>query len=242
MPVLDISPNINSQAAGVLQFFRDGQDPASQGFTVDSSGVITATSATFSGTVTAAGITATGPAAYTGATAATDVIRAKVTGDANQRFIVDADGTLNWGDGTAVQDVNLYRYAANGLATDDAFKLAAAAILLLGAAGDVNLYRSAGGTLATDNDLTLAVAGKGLQVKEGSNAKMGTATLVAGTKVVSTTAVTATSRVFLTAQSVGGTAGALAVTARTAGTSFTITSTSGTDTSTVAWLIVEPSA
>lgn len=107
-------------------------------------------------------------------------------------------------------------------------------------ARDTNLYRSAAATLATDGSLVLAVAGAGLKVKEGTNATMGTATLVAGTVAVSTTAVTANSRVFLTAQNTGGTPGALRVSARTPGTSFTITSTSGTDTSAVAWWIVEP--
>ena len=86
-----------------------------------------------------------------------------------------------------------------------------------------------------------ASAGQGVQVKEGTNAKMGvTGAMTAGAITVSTTAVTATSRIFLTAQTTGGTAGALRVSARTAGTSFTITSTSGSDTSTVAWFIVEP--
>lgn len=88
--------------------------------------------------------------------------------------------------------------------------------------------------------VTNNVAGYGLQVVEGTNAKMGTATLVAGTVTVSTTAVTASSRIFLDNQSLGGTAGFLRVSARTAGTSFTITSSSGTDTSTVAWMLVEP--
>lgn len=105
---------------------------------------------------------------------------------------------------------------------------------------DTDLYRSAAGILATDNHFAIAVAGQGLQVKEGTNAKMGTAVLVGGTVVVNTTAVTANSRIFLTAQNTGGTAGALRVSARTAGTSFTITSSSGTDTSTAAWFIVEP--
>lgn len=91
-------------------------------------------------------------------------------------------------------------------------------------------------------DFAISVAGKGLQVKEGANAKMGTATLVAGAVVVATTAVTANSRIFLTVQTLGTVAApkAIAVTARTAGTSFTITSADGTDTSVVAWLLVEP--
>lgn len=92
---------------------------------------------------------------------------------------------------------------------------------------------------ASDN-LVIATAGKGLQVKEGSNAKMGTATLSGGGATVATTAVTASSRIFLTNQSAGGTPGFLRVGTVTAGTSFTITSSSGSDTSTVAWFIVEP--
>lgn len=87
----------------------------------------------------------------------------------------------------------------------------------------------------------LQTLGAGYSVKEGANAKMGTAVLVGGTVVVNTTAVTANSRIFLTAQTTGAAPGALRVSAVTAGTSFTITSTSATDTSTVAWIIFEPS-
>jgi hypothetical protein len=95
-------------------------------------------------------------------------------------------------------------------------------------------------SIFSGGDIACDVAGKGFKVKEGSNAKMGTATLVAGTVTVSTTAVTASSRVYLTIQTNGGTVGVPYVSARTAGTSFAITSTSGTDTSTVAWILIEP--
>ena len=90
-------------------------------------------------------------------------------------------------------------------------------------------------------DVKLLVAGKGLYVKEGTDCTMGVDTLVAGTVTVNTTKVTANSRIFLTTQSPSGTLGAVYVSARTAGTSFTITSLNVLDTSTVAWLIVEPS-
>jgi hypothetical protein len=92
-------------------------------------------------------------------------------------------------------------------------------------------------------DIKSQVAGGGLYLKEGTNATMGTATLVTGVKVVNTTKVTANSRIFLTTQSLGTVAApkAVAVTARTAGTSFTITSADATDTSVIAWMIVEPS-
>jgi hypothetical protein len=106
---------------------------------------------------------------------------------------------------------------------------------------DCTLERQAAGILQlTSTDLDIATAGKGLRVAEGSNAKMGTTALVAGSKVVSNTAVTANSRIYLTSQADGGTPGWLRVSARTAGTSFTITSSSGTDTSTVAYLLIEP--
>lgn len=90
-------------------------------------------------------------------------------------------------------------------------------------------------------DLIANLAGKGLRVKEGTNARMGTATLAAGTVTVSTTAVTANSRIFLTHQTPGAAPGALRVDSRTAGTSFVVKSANAGDTGTFAWMIVEPS-
>jgi hypothetical protein len=78
-----------------------------------------------------------------------------------------------------------------------------------------------------------------LEVNEGAST-MGAATLVAGAATVSSAQVLATSRIFLTSQVDGGTPGWLRVSARVNATSFTITSSSATDTSTVAWLIVNP--
>jgi hypothetical protein len=91
--------------------------------------------------------------------------------------------------------------------------------------------------------LTLTTAGLGFSIKEGSNARMGTATLVLGVSVVSNTSVTANSRIFLSVESLGTVTvpTTVAVTARTAGTSFTITSSNLTDTSVVAWFMMEPS-
>lgn len=105
-----------------------------------------------------------------------------------------------------------------------------------------------GGTTLTDSvkitgaNLHILQAGGGLYVKEGTNATMGIATLVAGTVVVNTTKVTANSRIFITRQTLGTILVTVdvSVTARTAGTSFTITSADITDTSTVAWFLVEP--
>ena len=91
------------------------------------------------------------------------------------------------------------------------------------------------GELKSLNNTTL----KKLSVIAGTNCSMGLSTLVAGSVVVSNTLVTANSRIFLTKQT-DGSSGYVNVTARTAGVSFTITSSSGTDTASIAWWIVEP--
>lgn len=45
---------------------------------------------------------------------------ARVSGDTNSRFWVEADGTHQWGSGSAAPEINLYRYGAGPyLATDD---------------------------------------------------------------------------------------------------------------------------
>lgn len=204
--------------------------------------------------VVLAGITAMN---LEGAAASDDVFTTRVTGNAFPRFSIDADGKLGWGPGTGAVDITLSRYAVGGLEISGALRFTNGQ-LLFGPAGDVNLYWGGAGVLKTDDylqlatgqsdgdfsvygtNLTLGTAGGGLRVKEGANARMGTVTLAAGTATVNTTAVTANSRIFLTAQTSGAAPGALRVSARVAGTSFTITSTSGTDTSSVAWMIVEP--
>lgn len=90
--------------------------------------------------------------------------------------------------------------------------------------------------------LRLGTAGGGVAVAEGTGATSGVATLAAGTVTVPTNKVTANSRIQLTVQSLGTVTAPqpVAVTARTAGTSFTIRSADATDTSTVAWLIITP--
>ena len=109
-----------------------------------------------------------------------------------------------------------------------------------GSGPDTRLYRSAASSLATDDDFLLNVAGKGVRIKEGSNARMGISTLVGGTVVVSNTSITANTRIFLTCNVPGGTPGFLRVSSRSNGTSFTILSSSGSDTSQVAWFLMEP--
>ena len=107
-----------------------------------------------------------------------------------------------------------------------------------------------GDITTTTGNVIIATLGKGLQVKEGSNAKMGQSTLSSGTVTVSTTAVTASSRIILSRAAIGSStaAGNLCVGTVTAGTSFVINSlidlTVGVqagDLSVINWLIVEPS-
>ena len=94
------------------------------------------------------------------------------------------------------------------------------------------------GTLAlnsTTSDFYARIAGAWKPV-----VRTGVATLIAGAATVAIAEVTATSRIQVTSQADGGTPGFLRVSARTAGVSFTITSSDVADTSTVAWLLTEP--
>lgn len=70
----------------------------------------------------------------------------------------------------------------------------------------------------------------------------GYATLVAGTKVVNEPSVTSTAVIQLSIQSLGtvSTPQAIGVTSRVNGTSFTITSAGGTDTSVIGYTIFQP--
>jgi hypothetical protein len=98
----------------------------------------------------------------------------------------------------------------------------------------------AAGSMTTAGDIRVSGVGSGLQLAEGANARMGTVSLTAGTATVSNTSVTANTRIFLTVQSLGGNLGIHYVSARVPGTSFTITSSDIGDTSTIAWLLIEP--
>lgn len=74
----------------------------------------------------------------------------------------------------------------------------------------------------------------------GTKPVVGTASLVAGTVTVSTTAIKANSIVFMTNKTNGGTPSMDRTYTITAGTSFTVTSANILDTSTFGWMIVTP--
>lgn len=130
----------------------------------------------------------TWPLANTGAATTTDAVTSKVTGDAASRFVVNSGGNLEWGDGTAAVDTNLYRFGANILATDDTLYAGAASgasTMKIGAAGpaseagiafsftgsfDTNLYRSAANVLKTDDTLHV---GTDAYIRQGATTQVG---------------------------------------------------------------------
>lgn len=66
----------------------------------------------------------------------------------------------------------------------------------------------------------------------------GTTVLVGGTVTVADTSITATSLISVQHETLGGTPGALFISAKVVGTSFDISSTSALDTSTVAYQVI----
>jgi len=69
------------------------------------------------------------------AAAGDDVVSMGVTGDAQDRFVIDADGGLRWGSGAAAVDVLLHRTAVDLLKVEDHFHVAGQ-LLVLGTAGN----------------------------------------------------------------------------------------------------------
>lgn len=110
--------------------------------------------------------------------------------------------------------------------------------------------RVTGSVTTTNGNLVLGTAGNKLSIATGANASVGTATLAGGTVTVNTTAVTASSIIILTRQSVGATGAAatgnLTIGTVTAGTSFVInavqaadaTALQASDVSVIGWMII----
>lgn len=105
---------------------------------------------------------------------------------------------------------------------------------------EVGRFKANGDLLATTGNILINTAGKGLSVKSGSNARIGTGTLTAGTVTIANTSVTANTRVFLQDTTSGGLTNVGVLTAvTTAGTGFVVTSTLALDTSTFNWILME---
>lgn len=157
----------------------------------------------------------------------------------NDMELVAATAAANTGPGTVT---SISVASANGVSGAVATATTTPVITL--ALSDITPSSVAATGPVAGTSLVCSVAGGGVKIKEGSNATMGVATLVGGTATVSTTKVTADSRIVLTAQSLGTVVlpSALGVSARNAGVDFTILASAPTDTSVIAWMIVEPAA
>ena len=161
-------------------------------------------------------------------------------GNPQNKIVFNRDGGMSFGTGLPPVSSS---YELNGLYSRAVLRLNGNAYN-----GGSNFLdnKNSGGTLVSSIDnlgnFIANVAGVGLKINEGSNARMGAATLASGTVTVSNTSVTANTRIFLTVQSLGTVTApkAVAITARTAATSFTVTSDDATDTSVVAWELIEP--
>lgn len=132
-----------------------------------------------------------------------------------------------WTDSTTPRVI---RFTGNNIITSDTGPVTLAS----GSAnGDVNLLPNGTGKIV------LGLANQ-LRVTSGANQQAGDVVLVAGTVTVANTAVTANTKVIASRKVAGGALGFLTYTV-SAGVSFTITSDSATDTSTVTYFLMEVS-
>lgn len=245
-----LSANNGGTTANILQL----QDNGTNVFTVADGGAVTTTGAVNGATptemgylsgVTSAIQTQLSAKAPTASPAFTGVVAVPAggsdsaptytfTGDTNTGFYQSAADTMRWVvGGNHVASVSTTLYTINQV-----LKVTNAILgngYDLGADSSEAFYRA-----WLDNGITLRQAGANISIKEGSNASMGVATLSGGTVTVNTNKATSSGRIFLTHQNNSGTVGFVTVSSRSAGTSFTITSSSATDTSDIAWIIVEP--
>jgi len=106
-----------------------------------------------------------------------------------------------------------------------------------GATVGVTVDRSTG-AVSLLADLVFLTVAKGLQFKSGANGRVGSLTLSSGTLTVNNSSVTAKTKIMLNRTSTAGTPGFTSVT-YVVGTSFTVTSSSGTDSSTFDYLLYE---
>lgn len=128
-------------------------------------------------------------------------------------------------------------FSNNGSAFTNTIDASASAVTIA-----VNTIFSSNVTInGAASDLILATAGTRLRIKEGVNATMGTGVLNGITEVtIATNKVTANSRIFFSIETPGGTpSGAIYSSSRSAGVSFGVKGLAA-DSSTFAWMIVEP--
>ena len=165
-----------------------------------------------------------------------------LTGDAGGA-IAPAAGNITLA-GTADQ------ITTTGAGSTITFSIPAAFIAPGSIASTTTVTATLGDITATNGNLVLGTAGNKLSIATGANASVGTSTLTNGTVTVATTAVTASSIILLTRQTVGTTGandlGILSVGTIVAATSFVINAWTVTDATTlqaddqsvIGWMII----
>lgn len=147
----------------------------------------------------------------------------------NNNAPVDGNYTLS---GTASQ------ITATDTAGTTTFSIPAAFVAPGSIEATTTLTATLGAITATNGNLVLSTSGNKIVIATGANASVGTSdAMTAGAVTVSTTASSATAKVFYSRATTGGTPGDVSITAQD-GTGFTLTSTSGTETSTFNWWII----
>ena len=94
------------------------------------------------------------------------------------------------------------------------------------------------GHIAAHNNISDVLTAHAAQLAGTPAVRSGTASLTAGTVSVSLPSVTASSAVLVSRLTPGGTLGHLSVPAVSPGSGFTVSSSSGSETSSVAWLVL----
>lgn len=155
----------------------------------------------------------------------------------------DSGGAISPSAGNITLSGTASEITTTGSGSTIAFSLPTTMIVPGSLSATTTLTATLGAITATNGNLVLSTAGNKLVIAATSSAtcSAGTFTLAGtATTVVSNSAVTANSLILLTTQALGtvSSASTLAVTAKSAGVSFTITPSQSTDTSTVAYLII----
>lgn len=98
---------------------------------------------------------------FRGTTAAANIVRSRVTSDANPRFTIDADGNMNWGPGSAALDVRLFRSGTGELSTDTGDALKVSGDFVAGSENGINVTGPTSGTDSSTSTSYTNMAGTG---------------------------------------------------------------------------------
>lgn len=166
-----------------------------------------------------------------------------ITNPQNNSIAIGDDMTL----GAGIHGIAIGQGAGIG-AVSEAISLGAGAVnntadsCLIGHSGIVNIRpnNNALCDLGSHTNQFNNVYSNVLRLPQASNSTSGVGqTLVAGVKVVNTTAVSTGDIVLLSCTALGGTVGTPSISSISNGVSFTITSSSNADTSTYSWVIIK---